>query len=433
MLGRRWLGPALVFAVTAPIYVATRARGVVNVDAYVNSLTAWQLARTGRPYMDTVAIPPNMSNFFFDAANGHLVTARTPAQILLAVPFYLSSSARQADFTVAPGGMCAAVLTALALALFFSAIRARLGSGRAFASTLVLGLTTPVWTVSADALWTHPVTVLGLCGSAWAAARDRWLLAGAWLGLAMLARPHVAVVAAALGLGLAIARRTVVPAIAIAVPTLCALVLLATWNGVVLGSWGVSSGYAQGLGDVVPGGGDVATPGYLVNLAGFLVAPDRGLFVWTPLVLVLVPALVRSWGDLPDWSKALGVGGVLYLLVQCSLNVFGGSDAFFGYRLMLEPLVAAAPAFAFAAPDMGPRARAVLPLVIGYQAAVMACGAFVAVSVNWHDVWTDNSILALVRAYPVAAPVLLLTIGLAVGLGVRRTLTASPVDSVVRV
>ena len=41
------------------------------------------------------------------------------------------------------------------------------------AVALVLGLTTPVWAVAANALWTHTVTILGIAGMAWAASRAK--------------------------------------------------------------------------------------------------------------------------------------------------------------------------------------------------------------------------------------------------------------------
>ena len=73
------------------------------------------------------------------------------------------------------GGIAAAVLTAAAVALMFLGL-GRAGASRplALGATAVFGLASPVWSVSANALWTHPVTLLGICGAVWALPRDRW-------------------------------------------------------------------------------------------------------------------------------------------------------------------------------------------------------------------------------------------------------------------
>ena len=70
----------------------------------------------------------------------------------------------------------------------------------------------------------------------------------------------------------------------------------------------------------------------LVNQLGMWVSPDRGILLWTP-VLLLLPALWRSWPDQPDWAKAFLFAGVGYTLLQASLNRFSGGDQFYGYRL----------------------------------------------------------------------------------------------------
>ncbi len=92
-----------------------------------------------------------------------------------------------------------------------------------------------------------------------------------------------------------------------------------------------------------------AHPISLVNQLGFWVAPDRGIFVWTPATLLLLPALVRSWRRLPDWSTSLVWGGLAYTVMQGVLNRFWGGDVFYGYRLGLEMLACAAPALALSA------------------------------------------------------------------------------------
>ena len=90
-------------------------------------------------------------------------------------------------------------------------------------------------------LWTHPVTQLGLAGAAFAASRSRWWLAGAFLGVGMLGRPHLALVAAILGVGMAWSKRDFKPILQVAAPTVAALGVLLVWNRWMFGLWSVGA------------------------------------------------------------------------------------------------------------------------------------------------------------------------------------------------
>ena len=74
----------------------------------------------------------------------------------------------------------------------------------------------------------------------------------------------------------------------------------------------------------------------LVNQLGIWVAPDRGVLVWSPVALLLLPARARSWRDIPDWSRSLLVGGLVYTVVGAAIATFTGGDGFYGYRYGLE-------------------------------------------------------------------------------------------------
>ena len=66
----------------------------------------------------------------------------------------------------------AALASALASDVMFLALRTRISERRAAAACLVLGFATPVWSVAADAVWPHTVTLLGIAGMAWAVRPD---------------------------------------------------------------------------------------------------------------------------------------------------------------------------------------------------------------------------------------------------------------------
>jgi len=84
---------------------------------------------------------------------------------------------------------------------------------------------------------------------------------------------------------------------------------------------------------------------------------------------------VRSWRELPDWSRSLAWGGLAYTVLQGVLNRFSGGDVFYGYRLELELLACATPALAFASPRMGAVGRWLSGPVLAVQTLAIAWGA----------------------------------------------------------
>ena len=326
--------------------------------------------------------------------------------MVAAVPFYaiLDRSADPASFTVMPGGIAASFYCALAVALLFLALRRYLPDKAALGATLVFAFTTPTWSVSANGMWTHPLTQLGIAGAAYSASRNRWWLTGAFFGVGMLGRPHVALVAAVLGVGVSVLRRDPRPAVRVAIPTLASLGLIELWNRCVLGTWSIGGAYgdrvvvhsAQGAGD---GGG-----WQLRNYAGFLISADKGFLVWTPIVIVLLPAVVRAWQTAPDWSRVLAAGGLLYSLIQMRLNIFTGGDTFHAYRHALELLTCITPLLAFAVHRTGRIGRTMLPVLIAVQFAAFSLGAlFEGPWVEPSQVWTTNGFVLMLRLQPVAA------------------------------
>lgn len=315
------------------------------------------------------------------------------------------------------------MLTAGAVALLFLGLGGIVSMRLALCGAAVFAFTTPVWSVSANALWTHPVTLLGLGGAVWALSRERWWLVGAWLGVAMTGRLHVAIIAAVVGLGLAWSRRVPGIAVRVAVPTALSLGGLSLWSYYVFGSWDPRGAYAwHTLTGIVPG----ASEGYLANVAGFLLSPDRGLFVWTPLLLLLLPAVIRGWNASPDWSRWLAVGGVGYSIAQVGTNAFHGGDAFYGYRLALELLLSVTPLYVFCATKAGKTAQRLAPLVIGLQGSAIMIGATVeTIVIPEARVWQDNALAWSMRTAPLGVVPLFVVTALVIAVGVRHVIAGA--------
>lgn len=407
--GRQVTGLLVLFGVLFAVYAGTTSRDHTNDDVYGAALTSWRIATTGTPWIEDLAtedigIARVHDSYAGIAANGHLVVDRAPGVVAVSVPAYWLSGAGTDpdDFTLTPEGMTAAALAALAVVLFRLSIVDAMPRAAGWLATLAFGLATPVWSVAANGVWTHTVTIVGLTGMAWAAARERWWLVGVFGGVALWGRLHVALVVAVVGIGVAVSRRRPGIAVAVGVTSAAFLGLACLWSQWVYGTWSPAGGYdSSAYLEEAALGGVGGFWGTVINELGMWVSPDRGILVWTPVLLVLLPALVRSWRDLPDWSRWLLVGGVVYTLAQGRLAEFQGGDGFYGYRHGLEFLACAAPAFALSAVRMGRVAQALVGPLLALQFAAISVGAMSdGFFVLRADAWVDNSYWLALRHVP---------------------------------
>jgi hypothetical protein len=399
----RWAVPTALFLVCASIYALTVSTDP-SPDAFTADFAAWHIARTGDPVPDISDFPPLDDNviretWIVETADGREAVGRAPGVIAAAVPAY--ALLRPATISAVPGGLTAALLSALAVVLLFLLLRDRTGSRTALIAAGVFAFATPVWSVAADAMWPHTLTTLGIVGMAWSAAgaadRRRWWLVGLFGGLALWGRLHAAIVCAVLGVGTATSRRLPGIAVRSGVSAGAMLALMSVWTRWMYGSWDPMSGYRAG--DF----GNNVTDNVLDlrNYLGFLVSADRGLLWWSPLLFVLLPAVWRNRRELPDWARWLALGGVSYLLSQAVLNRFSGGDQFYGYRTSLELVVSLTPALALSAHQLSDRARRWFTPLAVLQVMLIAPGAMVDGFYSpVADVWWRNSFLDALWSRP---------------------------------
>lgn len=386
-----WRMPLLVGLVCGVIFLATANWSSPSGDVTATDVLAWQIATTGDPVFEQSTYPPldqhpGREIWVIQRADSQEVIGRSPGAVAAAVPAYVVAG--RGDFGVGPGAFTAAVLTALAAWLMALTMRELLPRRQAGLAAFAFALTTPVWSVAANGMWPHTITVLGICGMAWAAVRERWWVVGLFGGVALWGRLHAAVIVAVLGLILGWRRRDARLTLTVGLGSALLLAFQSVWTRWVYASWDPLSSYETGKFEQYAGGHAFD----IVNQLGFWVSPDRGFLVWTPVVLVLFVSLVRHWHDLPDWSTALLVSGVVYTVLQGLLNRFSGGDSFYGYRLTLELLACAAPALAVAATRAGRVALLLLPTVLAYQGFTILAGAVnEQLGLPAEDVWTGHS------------------------------------------
>ena len=201
-----------------------------------------------------------------------------------AVPAYwlLADGDAARDFTMAPQALTAAVITAGTVVLFCLSLRRSLGIGRAALAAGVLALATPVWSVAANAMWTHTLSIFGIAGMGWAASRNRWWLVGVFGGVAIWGRLHVAIVVAVVGLACSYSQRSPRRALQVGVPSAGLLFLACVWTRVVYGAWIPGTGYSMSATSLVAGGRFPDPPPPWINQLGLWVSPDKGILGLEP-------------------------------------------------------------------------------------------------------------------------------------------------------
>ena len=253
----------------------------------------------------------------------------------------------------------ASVFAALAtLFLFFALREANLAAWPAFAFAMVGFFGTCLWSVASKGLFQHGPAACFLALAIWMLLRDTGrsaAVAGLALGLAVVIRPTNLAIALPLAVFVVFGRRRQLPAFAAlaAVPAL--LNAAYAWK-----YWGTPFSPGES-GHLSLFGGNP-----LHGLAGLLVSPSRGLFVFSPFLLFAIPAALAALRrSAPALDRALAVGVLAVVALYAFWEVWWGGHSF-GYRLLtdlapilvfliarawpeLRAIPAAAPVFAVAA------------------------------------------------------------------------------------
>lgn len=385
--------PILLLVAAFTTYAATASYAVTSADAWAAQFGSWLLGTRGSPVIGSIPMPPLDDNplksvWVRELSSGNEVITRPAGVVAAAVPAYWLANSDH--FTLVPGALTAALLSAVALVLTYLALQGWVSRREALLAAIVLGFTTPVWSVGANSMWPHTLTVMGICGFSWCASKDRWLLAGVFASISVAARPHTIVIFGCVALFLWVSRRTFRVPFSLGIVCLGGLAATSVWNWFTFGSLSPLAAFGS-----VPGSTDGGAA-FLTNQLGMWVAPDRGVLIWTPILVVLFAAVVRSWRDLPDWTRALAVGGIVYTIVHATLLEFTGGDSFYGYRYTLELLACVTPAFAMSARSMGRIAQATFAPVLAIQACGIAVGSIQAILLVPNDrAWHSNTFVLL--------------------------------------
>ncbi|MGK2932533.1 MAG: hypothetical protein ACSLFD_07165, partial [Solirubrobacterales bacterium] len=401
------LGICLFLFLTAA-YGLTASKTETSIDVVSTDLSAWRIAGTGEPWLDGLRHDygaEEWDKLWIDTnPDGHDVAYRSSGATAIAVPAYWIAGAdgSLASFSNWPGSLCAALLTALAVTLAVASIQPVVGSRAALLGGLALAFTTPMWTVAADSLWTHSVTVFAIGGTAYAASRGIWWLVGVFGGIGLWGRLHTSIITAILALGLAFSRRKPRIAVIVAAIGLAFTLGASLWSNWLYQTWRPGGAY-----QTTGAAADLADDGWwhvVANELGLWVSLGRGLLIWTPVLVLLAPSVIRGWRQAPDWTRLLATGGAAYFALQGIANHFSGGDAFFAYRHGLELLVSLFPLYMVCLTYAGRIARAALGPVLGLQLGAMVVGSLpgslAGTNVTTEGAWTHNGLVKALTDHP---------------------------------
>lgn len=231
----------------------------------------------------------------------------SPGAALTAVPVFAVLKAAQGSLLEPPerlwfaGKWAAALCVAISAAVVYLTARRWLELGPAVALALVYGLGTGVWSTSSQALWQHGPNAMYLAlGTYWLPVARRQLGAAALCAIAYAAatwcRPTGALVVAAVAFYLLLVNwRACVIYVLTGLPLGIALL---AYNAYYFGSplaFGQTGLVAHALEKT--GSEEIWQTPLLVGLVGLLVSPSRGLFVFSPVLLV------GLWGGWLCWRR----------------------------------------------------------------------------------------------------------------------------------
>ncbi len=402
-MGRRFTGHRLICGgLFVLLFTAYNGNGreIGSMDSQPAKFAARALALRGNLRLDDdIRRLPELAarpSFVLDRG-GHYRSAYSPVGPMFGAVTGVALRAVSVDLNAPRGpnliaALTASTVTALAVCVVFLAL-VRIGStAQAVTVAAGLGLGTNLWALHSQTLAQHDVVLLGL--SIWlfnwmrptADLASRHLWGGAvGLALAVTARPQVGPLVAMLGLGL-IARvgvRRAAGPLTLAVATLV-LLLLAQWRwfGHPLGAMPFLELLHPEIHSV---GGSLGSAPW-IGASGLLVSPSRGLFIFSPIVLVALAGVPRALRDLRGYGLDWAFGGCLLLFVgYASYSVWWGGHSY-GPRYLLDGLVVLTPPAVVALRRLSASrpARVVMTLALAWSVTIAGTGAF------FTDVWNTK-------------------------------------------
>jgi len=343
---------ALLLAVGLIVVYNANGREIGSYDSLPNKLSARELLLRGTLSLNHVvgAVPAlaDRPAFVVDV-NGRYRSAYSPLPSIFAAGLawplaktgLLDLTAPRAPNVIAVLG--ASILTTLAVVLGYLAARQRVSRVRALLLALGLGLGTGLWSTVSQTLWVHETTILGVAIAVLAFARPEArmtlrasVVVGLGLGLAGMARPQVAPLVGVLLGGMFLRSRFRDACVCCAIVAACAALLVMLnlrWFGHALGPIASMEATNSAL-HGTSGSFQLSLDGFI----GLLASPNRGLLVFSPVVLLAFggvrAAVVEGWQSPLRWCA---LAAVAQYALYSSYSVWWAGHTY-GPRYLLDVL-----------------------------------------------------------------------------------------------
>jgi hypothetical protein len=369
---------ALVFALAMVCYTAN-GRTIGSGDTLPARFLPYTILRHGSFFLDDFPFLYAGDPYWVRNIGGHYVSFYPVGPGIAAIPFYLPAVLRSG---VGPSmaraeeleKLAAASLVALSVALLYAALRRKVDRASAASIAFAYALGTSSLSVSSQGLWQHGPGQLGIAaGIYWLVrAEEESTNAVAWAGLALVfavaCRPTNALLVVPLtAYVLWIHPRRFLAFVAAALP----VVSFQLWYNVRYLHDPLATQFP-----VLQG--DFWSQNMRGNLAGLLLSPTRGLFVYSPVLVFSTWGAAVSWRSGGDrLARALGIGALLVLAVHARWRIWYGG-ATYGPRLLADTTPALAYLlFPFARVAAGAAtARMLFGLALVWSIAAHAIGAY---------------------------------------------------------
>lgn len=327
-----------------------------------------------------------------------------PGAGLTALPVFAASRLVVRDLRAHPklvwyaAKFTASLSVALSAGLIYLALVRFTPARLALLTSLAYGLGTCVWSTSSQALWQHGPSEFWLALALFFLVRDSLAplsaaAGGAALAMAVACRPTNAVVLAIVASWLVV--RDWRGLVAMLVGALPIGIALAAYNAIYLGSpltFGQTE-IAEKLALHKCGAPGVWQTPLWLGTAGLLISPGRGLFIFSPWLLLALGGAVIVWRD-PRYAplRPLPFAALAMLAVHAKFYDWWGGWAF-GYRPIVDATVLLAPLAAIALAslpvDRTSAARRRLAwgcfaLLVAWSIGVQTLGAFAYDLAGWN-------------------------------------------------
>ncbi len=384
-------------------------------DERIGNSTARQLRRSGELTVgdSRYYLTPSIRS---DPVTGEVIHVNTfgPVPALLAVPAFALTLRGRGDPLDHPlqswqtAKFVASALVAGSVAFVYLAARFFTSRRKSVLIAVSYGLGTCVWSISSQALSQHPPNEFFLAMGTYFFVRSRrqrpWALAsGLAYALAVASRPTSLVVVIAIGTYLVLAdRRSAALFVLGGLPVAAALAgYQAYYHGspFSVGRFAVDRQIAVQK----TGSADIWGTPLWEGMAGLLISPSRGLFVFSPFLLLALPGLLYVWNDVRLESlRPLTVAIVALIIVASKWFDWWGGWCF-GYRPLVDTMPLLAIMLVPAIDRLAARRifDSIFALLLAWSIAVQFVGAFAFDVVGWNARLQEHAI----NMPPLSAPI----------------------------